>query len=129
MGGWASYLKDLEATGLITSGCISKIDSKKHAKSSSFEFHQSEIDKLSTLMTRGETNVPAHVQGGEYHIRENDEVIAVGTLMGTEYRKQIVVVGKTEKFIVVCIAEEGVNDGKCRKEVQWIVDHITGEGY
>ena len=129
MNGWKSYLKDLETSGVIRSACIAKFESSKHADSSTYAFNQRELDTLIELVKSGDTSVPTHIQGGEYRIVENDGSIAVGLSMGS--CNDMVFIGKTLKFLIVAIADQ-IDDNsnpECRKEVQWIVDHISGEGY
>ena len=129
MNGWKSYLKDLETSGVIRSACIAKFESSKHADSSAYVFNQHENDQLLELVKSKNINMPIHVQGGEYRITENDGTMCVGVSMGSY--QDMIIIGKTQKFLIMAICDQiyDNNNAECRKEVQWIVDHISGEGY
>ena len=88
-----------------------------------------EITRLEIILEDQETDIPASVQGGEYHIKLNDGTSAVGFTIGSDQIPMILSFCKTKHYMVVCIAESKVDDGRCEKEVLWISDHIRNEGY
>ncbi|KAK2143540.1 hypothetical protein LSH36_833g00055 [Paralvinella palmiformis] len=55
--------------------------------------------------------------------------MAIGKTIGSSQEPRVLAIGKTKTYLIVAVALVSTDKGKVRKEVQWIVDHITGEGY
>ena len=69
------------------------------------------------------------VQGSEFFIFTNDGSIADGRTMASVEEPEIICFGKTKTYLVVAIADLDKDSGGCRKEVEWITEHIISEGY
>jgi len=80
------------------------------------------------LLEDRSVDVPAVVQGGEYHIQYNDGTAAGGKSIGSG-PGAIVAITRTKNYVLVATANAATDDGECRKELDWIGDHIRNEGY
>ena len=74
-------------------------------------------------------DIPARVQGGEYHIQFNGGFLATGkTISSSEAPKQLAI-GCSKVFLVVSIGDGSQRDDRVSKEVEWVCDHLANEGY
>ena len=127
--GWNSCLAELVVSGAILSGAIVKVDGEGHAASDNWDVDVDETRRLVALLTAGDADVPAHVQDGEYHIRSNDGATASGRTIGSAQAPKVIELRRTKDYVIVALADAETDEGTCRKEVEWIGDHISGEGY
>ena len=128
--GWEKLLVEMEQNGVLDAGIICKLNSEDRAMTARWDFSWDEISRIEILMDEADTNVPAIVQQGEYVLVENDGIIAVGRTIGDRQVRRTVVIGKTKNYLVIGVVDnvEEQHD-KLKKEIQWFVDHIRGEGY
>ena len=87
------------------------------------------LSRPQVLLEDKAVDVPAIVQGGEYHIRYNDGTAAGGQTIGSDTTASIVAITRTKNYVLVATANASADDGECRKELDWIGDHIRNEGY
>ena len=74
-------------------------------------------------------DVPVAVQDGEYHVRYNDGTSAGGRSFDSGYSATVLAFTRTKNYVLAAIAEAESDNGECRKELDWIGDHIRNEGY
>lgn len=129
MEGWQRYVTDIASTGLVQRASIVKVEGKRRALSSAWEWDDREIDKLLMIMENCDYNVPALVQSSEFHIHSNDGTVAAGKTIGSSAQPHVLCMGRTSEFLIIGIADGSTDSGQCLKEVQWITDHIKTEGY
>lgn len=128
MDGWTSYLNDLQRSGLIRSGTIVDIDGGANACTSDWSsFTSNEADKCKEVLFSRRKKVPLFLGAiGEYIITENDGDLAFGN--DSTNAKLTIAFATTRKYVVTLLGNE--KDTKLlKKELQWITDHIKGEGY
>ena len=129
MESWQNYITELEVSKVIDRAMIAKLNGDKRALTSAWMYNPEEQTRIQDLMDEPDDNVPLLLQDGEYHIQENDGTLAVGRTIGSSQLPKTVAIGKTKTYLIVAIAPDETDAGKARREVQWIVDHISGEGY
>lgn len=95
-----------------------------------------ELEDLEKAIDSRSTKATVKVQGQTYQLRSNDGTMATAI---SEYNtskssypsssgEKTVIMGVTKCYLVVVVAEAD-NSDKSTKEIQWVVDHITAEGY
>lgn len=129
MESWHSYISELEMSKVIERALIAKLNGEKKTMTSAWMYEPAEVARLQELMIEQDDNVPLLLQEAEYHIQENDGTIAVGKTIGDSQEPRVLAIGKTRTYLIAAVALAASDRGKVRKEVQWIVDHISGEGY
>lgn len=130
MKGWQKLISELKTNDILTKGIICQLNSEERASTSNWEFTWDEISRLEIILDGMEINIPALVQHGEYVITENDGVLATGKTIGSRQIPRCTVFGRSKNYVVVAVTEDfGNNEKQQKKEIQWLVDHIKGEGY
>ena len=130
MEGWHSYLRDLKTGDIISCGAISDVDSDKHATTANFSFYQKEIEALHDALLNCKGDITLNIQGLDFYIFENDGTMAHGNSTSSEGTPEVVYLGRTKRFLVVLLAlDDGAHSPHVKKELEWILDHINGEGY
>jgi hypothetical protein len=130
MRGWQKLLDELKTNDVINKGIICKLNSEDRAATANWEFTWDEISRLELVLDGKESNVPALIQHGEYVITENDGTLASGRTIGSKQIPRVVVIGKSKNYLVAGVVENCDESQKqLKKEIQWLVDHIRGEGY
>ena len=129
MESWHSYISELEMSKVIDRALIAKLSGEKKTMTSAWMYEPAEVARMQELMIQQDENVPLLLQEAEYHIQENDGTIAVGKTIGEWQEPRVLTIGKTRTYLIAAVALAATDNGKVRKEVQWIVDHISGEGY
>lgn len=127
MDGWNSYLQELEKSGIIEGGFIGQSDTHDCAKTKDWRVDWMELEDLEKVIDSQSTKATVRVQGQTYQLRSNDGTMATAF---SEYDSNgtMVVMGVTKCYLVVAVAETS-NSESSTKEIQWVVDHITAEGY
>lgn len=140
LSGWDSYLKDLEKSGILESGVIAQTDTQEFAKTDSWGLDWTELEEVETMISSHEANRTISIQGMKFHIETNDGVFARGvsdeTLMKGDGNSSLssrggvrtVAVGATKCYLIVGVTRQDDVEA-FHKEIQWVVDHITAEGY
>ena len=67
MEGWAKYLSELKASGIIVDGCISKLDGVQYAKTEDWRLELDELTRIEIIMEGQDINVPVNVQVRDLH--------------------------------------------------------------
>lgn len=129
MDGWNKYLQELVQSGTVERAVIIRPDGTSQAKTDSWLVDLHEIDKIQVLLEDKSVDVPAVVQGGEYHIRYNDGTAAGGQTIGSGSSASIMAITRTKNYVLIATASAADDEGECRKELDWIGDHIRNEGY
>jgi len=143
LGGWNSYLRDLEKSGILESGVIAQTDTHEFAKTDSWTVDWTELEGVEMMISSHEANQTISIQGSEFLIESNDGVFARGVDDGTLKKGEegssasssssrgglrTVTVGATKCYLILGVTRQD-NDEALHKEIQWVVDHITAEGY
>ena len=128
MEGWTSYLYDLQRSGLIRSGVIVDVDGGANAFTSDWnEFSAVEAEKCKEMLFSRKRKVPLFLGNlGEYYISENDGESCLG--VASSNSENTIVFSATRKYVVVLLGDS-MSTKQLKKELQWITDHIKGEGY
>ena len=121
--GWNSYFADLTRSDVMKYGCIFRKDGDLHA-SCGLHLDIDEVKKALVILEDKHIGVLYDLQGKAFDIITNDGSVATGTLSDNT---ETVIFGRTRLYIVVGVS---VGDSaQCQKEIEWVVDHITNEGY
>ena len=131
MEGWDSYLQDLQDSEIIKYGVVAHVDGEKVAKSTGYIYCPKEIDLAHELLLDRNTGIQLKIQGTNFDIEKNSGDYAMGRTVEDKAEAEVMLLSHTKKFIVALIAwDNAQSDLVAReKELQYIVDTISGEGY
>jgi len=130
MEGWQAYLSDLATSDIITGGVICDVDSDKHAVTKGYQYSAREVHALHDALISNEASCVVTVQSMQFYVDDNDGVLAHGQTTSDAPLPSVVYFGRTRKFLVVLLAtDDGAHSINVKKELAWIIDHISGEGY
>ena len=131
MEGWDSYLQDLQDSDIIKYGVVAHVDGEKVAKSSGYIYSPNEMDRAHELLLDRNADVQIKVQGTTFEIEKNSGDYAMGRTVEDKAEAEVMLLSHTKKFIVALIAWDNAQMDMVtlEKELQYIVDCISGEGY
>jgi len=130
MQGWQSYLNDLKSSDIIYSGLIGDVDDDtRHAATANFAFNAAEQHIMHDILLNKTVHSVINIQGHDFFIYENDSRLAHANCSELSL-PQVAYMGRTKRFIILLLAlDDGAHCVPVRKELDWMMDHITGEGY
>lgn len=131
MEGWTSYLEDLRSQDIIDYGTIAHVDGEKAAKTQNYMYDAEEIDKAHDLLMDRAKDIVIKMHGTPFKVESNTGSQAIAKTIEGAYKKQVMLLSNTRKFVVVLVAnDDAVMDlVSLEKELQYVVDHINSEGY